>query len=242
MGEEIVATGRVIELAEGYWWLEGLRVSPRHQGRGYATHFHNHLVEVARQQPGIRTLALATSWENEKVAHLARQSGMTLRGDYRLFKAPALPEPEPNVTPYLAVPPSDLLARVQGCRWLARSDGHAMDGWVARPLDEAWLAEIIGAGGVWRCGDALALLGRGSHHDQSWLYLFEGGSEAEQAALVRHARHVTHRLTPRGQLRCFAPVDEALVRPLLAAGMGDPWGGDEGEFHVFHFAMDVGNG
>ena len=47
IGDEIVASGRIQELSPGYWWLEGLRVHPAHQGKGYATPLHNHLVALA---------------------------------------------------------------------------------------------------------------------------------------------------------------------------------------------------
>ncbi|MGH2541691.1 MAG: GNAT family N-acetyltransferase [Ardenticatenaceae bacterium] len=239
IGDGIVATGRVVELMPGNWWLEGLRVNPVHQGKGLATHLHNHLVALALQQPGIRTLGLATSWENEKVAYLARGSGMTMRGDYRLFKGSALPEPITNVTPLEGATIAELIERLRAGRWLTLSDGYAMDGWVARPMDEAWLEEIIAAGGCWRCGEALALTGGGSHHDQSWLYLFDGGDEPQQSALIHHARHLAYLRDPASHLRCFAPSDEAFAYPLLAAGMHDPWDGDEGEFHVYHFVRDV---
>ncbi|MDQ4078028.1 MAG: GNAT family N-acetyltransferase [Chloroflexota bacterium] len=235
---EIAAVGRAVELTPGNWWLEGLRVKPEHQGKGYATQLHNHVVALALQQPSIRTLGLATSWENEKVAHLARGSGMTLRGDYRLFKAPGLPDPVLEVTPHPNVSLVNLLARIRASHWLALSGGYAMYGWVARPVDEAWLQEIIIEGGVWRCGEALALTGSGSHHDQSWLYLLDGGSEREQEALVRHARYLAYQRDPEAHLRSFVPVDETLYQPLCEAGMDDPWGGEEGEFHVYHFVRE----
>jgi hypothetical protein len=112
-----------------------------------------------------------------------------------------------------------------------------MDGWVARPMDRAWLAELAATGGVWRCGEALALAGGGSHEGQAWLYLLDGGSAAEQEALVRHARHLAFDEERETFLRCFAPLDERLQGPLPAGGLHDP---EDGEFHIFHFLREVG--
>lgn len=236
LGEEIVAIGRVVELTPGNWWLEGLRVHPAHQGRGFATTLHNHMVDLALRQPGLRTLGLATSSENPKVAHLARTSGMEQWGDYRFFKAEALVEPVEGVLPLSDVDMAALWARVRASRWLRATRGYAMDGWVARPMDEAWLVELRLGRGIWQCGDALALAGGGSHGDQTWLYLLDGGSEAEQAKLVRHARYLAfQRGGAQSFLRCFAPLDEAAQRPLLAGGLHDP---EDGEFHLFHFVRE----
>ena len=237
LGEEIVATGRVVELTPGGWWLEGLRVHPKHQGKGFATVLHHHMVEVALRQPGLRVLGLATSSENPQVAHLARSTGMTLRGEYRFFKGGAAREAVEVVAPFPNANVDALWARVASSNWLRLTGGYAMDGWVARPMDPAWLAEICAAGGVWQCGEALALAGGGSHEGQAWLYLLDGGSAAEQEALVRHARHLAFEEGHETFLRCFAPLDEGLQGPLLAAGLHDP---EDGEFHIFHFVREVG--
>lgn len=236
LGEEIVATGRIVELVPGGWWLEGLRVSPAHQGRGFATPLHNHLVALALQEPGVHTVGLATYYKNTKVAHLAQRSGMSLQAEYRFLKGAALPEAITEVQPCTSLTVPDLLARLHASEWLRLTRGYLMDGWVTRPLDENWLTSLIETGGVWQCGGALALMGAGSHTDQTWLYAVEGGEEAEQSVLVRHARHLAFQRAPDGFLRCFLPLDPALTQPLLAAGLHDP---DDGEFHLFHFAMSV---
>jgi RimJ/RimL family protein N-acetyltransferase len=238
LGEEIVATGRAVELTPGGWWLEGMRVHPEYQGRGYATRLHNHLVDLALQQPGIHSLGLTTEWDNEKIQHLARRSGMTLRAQYRYFRGDGLPEPVAGVTHDTAVTLADLLDWLRPSRWWELTGGHAMDGWVARPLDDVWLREIIKEGGVWRCGEALALTGRSSHGRESWLHFLDHGSEQEQEALARHARYLAYQQQGEdAAVRCFVPVDQRYYRPLLAAGMQDPW--DDEEFRVHHYVREV---
>jgi RimJ/RimL family protein N-acetyltransferase len=238
LGEEIVATGRVVELTRGGWWLEGMRVHPAHQGKGFATRLHDHLVALALQQPEIRSLGLTTEWDNEKIQHLARRSGMELRAEYRYFRGDGLAEPATGVTHETAVTLASLAEWLRGSRWLEITGGHAMDGWVARPLDEAWLGEIIKDGGVWRCGEALALVGRGGRGRDFWLHFLDQGGEQEQEALARHARHLAYQQGGDAAVRCFVPVDARLHRPLLAAGMQDPWDDDE-EFRVHHYVREV---
>ncbi len=219
--------------------MEGLRVNPAHQGRGFATHLHHHLVRLALEQPGIRSLGLATSWKNEKVFHLARASGMRQQGDYRYLRAPAHPDSLSAIAPEQSLSPAALLARLRAGPWLRQTGGYLMAGWVAQQVDEPWLAERLAEGSVWRFGEALALIGRSE--GSVWLYGLDGGSEAEQEALARHARHLAWRPDAAPQdfpsLRCFAPPDPALLRPLLAAGLGDPW--PDEQFHILHFARDL---
>lgn len=236
LGEEIVAVGRVVELVPGGWWLEGLRVNPAHQGKGFATPLHNHLVALALQEPGVHTVGLATYYKNTKVAHLAQRSGMTLQGEYRFLKGAALPEPEAAVQPYSLVDIPSLFERLHASEWLHLTKGYLMDGWVTRPLDESWLTFLAETGSIWQCGAAIALIGIGAHSEQTWLYLVEGGEEAEQVALIRHARHLVFQGNPDGFLRCFIALHPTLAQPLLVAGLHDA---DDGEFHLLHFAMSV---
>ena len=54
-----MACGRLVALAAGEWWLEGMRVDPRCHGRGFSSQLHDHLVGLAPQPPDGATLDLA---------------------------------------------------------------------------------------------------------------------------------------------------------------------------------------
>lgn len=76
-GQELVGFGKLTRLAEGEWWLEGLRVHPQHRGRGIARLLHNYAVEMAdRIASGV--LRFATNSRNEAVHKLAKETAFEL--------------------------------------------------------------------------------------------------------------------------------------------------------------------
>lgn len=238
LGDDIVASGRIHELSPGYWWLEGLRVHPAHQGKGYATPLHNHLVALALAQPGVRHIALSTDWDNAKVAHLSQASGMRLIAQHRFFRGEGLEQGEPAVIVEQGLTAEEVYAQMMASEWLQRTEGYLMWGWVAYPITLEWVANIIKTGLVLRCGDALALTGANSRGVQAWLYWFGGGSEDEQVQLIRHARHLVPRWRQyEGALRCFTAPLEPLYRAVLAAGMHDAM--DDEAFYLNHFVRTL---
>ncbi|MBA3532655.1 MAG: GNAT family N-acetyltransferase [Ardenticatenales bacterium] len=236
LGDEIVATGRVVEQVPGGWWLEGVRVHPAYQGRGFASQLHHHLVELAFEQPGIKCLGMTTTADTQAMAHLAERTEMALRAEYRYVRGSALPETPGGVLSHTPTNQAALLADLQQGAWLTASSGYAMNAWVARPLDADWLGEIVATGGVWRRGGAVALAGRGSYGTEHWLYLLEGGSEQDREMIVRHLRYLAYQESPEALLRCFVPQGAAaLLPPLLDAGMQDPEGKP---FYLHHFVRE----
>lgn len=71
------------------WWLQGLRVHPRFQGQGIASHMHNYILDVWKHSGG-GVLRLATSSARLPVHHLCQRSGFTRRGEYRAYNALSL--------------------------------------------------------------------------------------------------------------------------------------------------------
>lgn len=231
---EIVASGRIQELSPGYWWLEGLRVHPGHQGKGYATPLHNHLVGLAASQPGATQIALATDWDNEKVAHLSRKSGMELQVRYRFFKGEVMQTAVAAVEEITDVSPPVLHAMMHESNWLQSTGGYLMWGWVATPATVEWVAARLAEGKLYRYGDALLLGGGGSRGGRSWVYWTGGGTPEAQSVLVRHARHALP--TDDGFLRAFTAPDEEIMSIFREAGMHDP---EDGEFYLNHFVKTV---
>lgn len=238
LGDYIVASGRIHELTPGYWWLEGLRVHPNHQGKGYATPLHNHLVDLALRQPGVRHIALSTDWDNVKVAHLSQASGMRLIARHRFFKGEPLEQGEQDVYVAEGITAGEVYDQMAASEWLHATEGYLMWGWVAYPATQEWVAQVMEKGLVLRCGDALALTGANSRGVQAWLYWFGGGSEAERVNLIRHARHLVPQWQQYdGALRCFTAPLESLYRTVIAAGMHDAM--DDDAFYLNHFVRDI---
>ena len=234
---DIVASGRIRELSPGYWWLEGLRVHPGHQGKGYATPLHDHLIHLAATQPGTTQIALATDWDNEKVAHLSRKSGMHLQVAYRFFKSEAMQTGVESVEE-ITMDPAVLHAIMHDSPWLKRTGGYLMWGWVATPATVEWVAARLQEGKLYRYGDALLLGGGGSRGDRAWVYWSGGGTPEAQAVLVRHARYAlpTASHSDDGFLRAFTAPDDTIMAIFREAGMHDP---EDGEFYLNHFLKTV---
>lgn len=236
--DEIVASGRIHELTPGYWWLEGLRVHPAHQGKGYATPLHNHLVELALRQAGVRHIALSTDWDNVKVAHLSESSGMRLITRHRFFRGESLETGEAEVEVDTELTADEIYERMVASDWLKTTEGYLMWGWVAYPATREWVAGVMEKGLVLRCGNAIALTGSNSRGVQAWLYWFGGGSVEEQVKVIRHARHLTPRWQQYdGALRSFTAPLESLYQPVLAAGLHDAM--DDEVFYLNHFVRDI---
>lgn len=91
-GEQLVAFGKLTELREGEWWLEGLRVDPAHQGRGIARHAHDYAVALA-DRVGNGVLRFATGNYNVAVHRLAEHTGFEHVATFVDARAAASPGP-----------------------------------------------------------------------------------------------------------------------------------------------------
>lgn len=83
-----IAISRIVNLGEGEFWLEGLRVDPNYRGLGIGRVFHNHNISLV-QSVGGKILRYATGQDNLASQHLALQTGFIRIGIYRRYeKAP----------------------------------------------------------------------------------------------------------------------------------------------------------
>lgn len=73
-GDELVAFGKLTELRPGEWWLEGLRVAPKHRQRGLARRLHEHAVALA-DEIGWGVLRFSTTSTKAPVHKLAQETG-----------------------------------------------------------------------------------------------------------------------------------------------------------------------
>lgn len=84
-----VGLGKLTQLTEDEWWLEGLRVHPEHQGKGIASHLMKYLYDAWEQNAG-GTIRLATACYRLNIQHLSDRFGFRKIGEFSEFSAPAI--------------------------------------------------------------------------------------------------------------------------------------------------------
>lgn len=86
----VVGLGKLSRLAEGQWWLEGLRVNPDYQGRGIASRLHDY--QVAQWQKfGGGALRLATASFRQPVQHLCERTGFEQVAEFTAYHSEPIP-------------------------------------------------------------------------------------------------------------------------------------------------------
>jgi GNAT superfamily N-acetyltransferase len=85
----VLGLGKLTRLADGQWWMEGLRTHPKYERRGIAASLHAYLVD-AWLRNGDGALRLATASFRKAVQHLCDKSGFTKVGEFSPYQAPAL--------------------------------------------------------------------------------------------------------------------------------------------------------
>jgi RimJ/RimL family protein N-acetyltransferase len=106
--DELVAFGNIEKLVDtDIAWIQGLRVSERNRGKGYATTITLALIDVAKEQ-GIKYLWYATSSRNDASIKVAKKCGFheaDKTGYFRIYKPfPAHPKPSLSIVPLSVTP------------------------------------------------------------------------------------------------------------------------------------------
>lgn len=91
-GGRVVGLGKLSLLAPGQWWLEGLRVHPEFQGRGFGIHLHNYLIKHWLLV-GDGVIRLATGSNRLPVHHMSERTDFIRIWEVTPFKASTLNEP-----------------------------------------------------------------------------------------------------------------------------------------------------
>jgi len=155
--DQVVGVTKITRLAEGEWWLEGLRIDPAFQGQGYARIMHHFAINHVRQH-GTGIVRFSTGSTNDAVHRLAGETGFERVAVYAPYGADVRHEPVERLR---QLQPEDL-SRVQS--WLDASPHFVA---AQRSIEWNWsfylltaerLAERIAAGLVygWMEGDTLA--------------------------------------------------------------------------------------
>ena len=85
-----VAVGKLTMLSPREAWLEGLRVSPAHRGRGLGSRLLHHLVSLAREH-NAEVVRLGTTSSNAPMHRIAVREGMQRAAVYAAYQAARVP-------------------------------------------------------------------------------------------------------------------------------------------------------
>ena len=82
---KVVGLGKLTKLSPVDWWLEGLRVHPKYEGRGIASRLHDYLLGYWKRN-GSGHVRLATISKREPVKHMVKKRGFSLIGEFATYK------------------------------------------------------------------------------------------------------------------------------------------------------------
>jgi GNAT superfamily N-acetyltransferase len=85
-GAKIVGMGKLTKLDDENWWMEGLRVHPAFEGRGFASHIQGYLLQQW-QQMGKGAVRLATSSQRVPVHRICQRTGFERVAEITAFSA-----------------------------------------------------------------------------------------------------------------------------------------------------------
>ncbi|RCK76965.1 MAG: acetyltransferase [Anaerolineae bacterium] len=84
-GNRIAGLGKLTRLDDDEWWLEGLRVHPDFEGRGFATHIHQYLMGRWRSL-GRGVVRLATASKRLAVHRICQKLGFRKVGEFGAYE------------------------------------------------------------------------------------------------------------------------------------------------------------
>ena len=147
-GGKVVGTGKLTRLSDRDWWLEGLRVHTKYQGKGIASRLNDYLLEVWLRSGG-GTVRLATSSVRLPVHHLCERSGFTRISEFSAFVAPVIAETTDNFNLVAASEISEALAYAINNQSQGWSAGLMDLGWQWANPRESFLVEAVRKGQAW---------------------------------------------------------------------------------------------
>jgi len=88
-GGKVVGLFKLSLLSPDEGWLEGLRVHPRYEGRGFASRLFEYMLETWNEMKG-GTLRLSTASFRHSVQHLSQRTGFRKVGEFAPYQADSL--------------------------------------------------------------------------------------------------------------------------------------------------------
>ncbi|HJW90666.1 MAG TPA: GNAT family N-acetyltransferase [Anaerolineales bacterium] len=223
-GGRVVGLSKLTRLAEGQWWLEGLRVHPQYEGRGIASRLHNYLVDhwLTNFSGALR---LATASFRKPVQHLSERSGFKRVADLSSYRAAALAETTIAFTPVREseLEQATLLAQGSPLAALTASLMNADFHWSELSAG-SFIAFIIKQRALWWRGQGGLLL-LSEEEDDGVLWLMVGAAACELESLPEMLMDYRRLAGSLGHpyAAWMIPPEPALRQPLEAAGFTPNW-------------------
>lgn len=221
-GAQLAGMGRLTSLPGNQWWLEGLRVHPELEGRGFARHIFDFLMTIWGMRRGA-VIRLLTSSKRVKVHRMSEHSGYRKVGEMKGYAAQASAGSTGRFCPL------DVAEVPQAFLFVRQSPPLAYG-----MLDLAWkwavptveaLAGAAQAGRAWWWEGGVGLLTMWEDYDgeeeQPLIQLLACPPE-RVADCLQDFRCLAASL---GYRRAFwtAPVDTGLLQHIEAAGYSSDW-------------------
>ncbi len=222
-GGHAVGLGKITRLAEGQWWLEGLRVDPKFQGLKIGSHIHEYLDDWWKEHGG--GVRLMTSSERVQVHHLCERMGYAKLGEVRSYAAPA----EAGHDLFLVASVGDVRRAAEFSAEHLRDYNGLMDsGWRFSKPDEAILKGKAEEGRLWWWrAEGEALMACWEDEDEGVKVLGIGFIAAPRELLkeaLSEARRLANRLG-YARVLWLAPVLSWVEEALREAGYITDWDG-----------------
>jgi len=220
----VVGLGKLTRIADGEWWLEGLRVHPAYRRLGVARRLQSHQVALA-ERLGRGVLRFATGSWNQPVHRNAARDGFRRVAEFIAYEAQPLPGP----CPLRPLSPDDLDAvweQISGSP-VAQAAGELYEvRWHWMALTPERLADHLERGEVWAAEldgrlAAVAIVWEDEERGRLSVGYLDGESEG-LTVLAWGLRTLAHR---RGceRVRFRPPTYPPLLEALEAAGAVRLW-------------------
>ncbi|MFP4142252.1 MAG: GNAT family N-acetyltransferase [Thermoplasmata archaeon] len=152
---KIVAVAKHTEQSEGVYWLEGLRVHPEHQGKGYGRNMIEGQIDLLEEK-GYETLRFLTSQDKEPVKKVVSERGFKVKQSYHYLKLDAeeLAEKRGEIESYrenlegveLEKSAEKVKDFVFSSKEYEEYMGEYLAGWTCKRIDETLLEEEVEKG------------------------------------------------------------------------------------------------
>lgn len=234
-GNRIVGLGKLTRLAEDEWWLEGLRVHPDFEGRGFATHIHQYLME-RWQSLGKGVVRLATASKRLAVHRICEKLGFRKVGEFGAYERQA--QAEGSAPDFYVVADEDLDAAFA---FASQSPllplGHSLIdlGWQWAKLRSAYLERYVAASQAYWWRQRAGLIGVAEDdEDETKSLLIRWVACAPQMLadlLADFARWAARNGYQKAAW--IAPLQAPILTALATAGYQAAW-----DFSLFIFEFD----
>ncbi len=228
-GKRVVGMGKLTKLDEEDWWLEGLRVHPDYEGRGFASHIHDYLLQIWHEI-GNGVIRLTTSSQRLAVHHICQERGFQKVAEISSFSAKT--NSSQNIP--------DQFHRVTEAEfnhaWAYASNNPLqtywpgfMDlGWQWLPLRAPMLLRFIQNGKVfwWKDQQGLILLGEDTEeNEQAERFAVIRWLACDKDGLINCLQDIQSLAIDHGypKISWFAPLQPNIEQALMDAGFENDW-------------------